>query len=106
MVWCIKCYSINGWVLCNGSNNTPDLRNRFTVGAGNGSGAGNGTGGADNGGSLLLLQLHKCHLTLTVMDPTQLLVLVTTVIVTSTQQNDGNGGYRWWKGGDNDCGSW
>ena len=23
-----------GWVLCNGSNNTPDLRNRFVVGAG------------------------------------------------------------------------
>lgn len=24
-----------GWVLCNGSNNTPDLRNRFIIGAGN-----------------------------------------------------------------------
>lgn len=24
-----------GWVLCNGENNTPDLRNRFIVGAGN-----------------------------------------------------------------------
>jgi len=24
----------NGWVLCNGSNSTPDLRNRFVVGAG------------------------------------------------------------------------
>ena len=24
----------NGWVLCNGSNGTPDLRNRFVVGAG------------------------------------------------------------------------
>ena len=24
-----------GWLLCNGSNNTPDLRNRFIVGAGN-----------------------------------------------------------------------
>ena len=23
-----------GWLLCNGSNNTPDLRNRFIVGAG------------------------------------------------------------------------
>ena len=23
-----------GWVLCNGENNTPDLRNRFVVGAG------------------------------------------------------------------------
>ena len=26
-----------GYVLCNGSNNTPDLRNRFVVGAGSGS---------------------------------------------------------------------
>lgn len=25
----------SGWVLCNGSNGTPDLRNRFVVGAGN-----------------------------------------------------------------------
>lgn len=24
----------SGWVLCNGSNNTPDLRNRFVIGAG------------------------------------------------------------------------
>ena len=24
----------NGWVLCDGNNNTPDLRNRFIVGAG------------------------------------------------------------------------
>lgn len=27
----------SGYVLCNGSNNTPDLRNRFVVGAGTGS---------------------------------------------------------------------
>ncbi len=24
----------NGWTLCNGQNNTPDLKNRFIVGAG------------------------------------------------------------------------
>ena len=29
-----------GWVLCNGENNTPDLRNRFIVGAGDEYGAG------------------------------------------------------------------
>jgi microcystin-dependent protein len=34
-----------GWVLCNGQNNTPDLRNRFVVGAGN-SYALNATGGS------------------------------------------------------------
>ena len=36
-----------GWVLCNGSNSTPDLRNRFVVGAGS-SYAVNATGGADS----------------------------------------------------------
>jgi microcystin-dependent protein len=34
----------NGWVLCNGQNGTPDLRDRFIVGAGGGYGAG-ATGG-------------------------------------------------------------
>ena len=36
----------SGWVLCNGSNSTPDLRNRFVVGAGS-SYAVNATGGTD-----------------------------------------------------------
>ena len=37
----------SGWVLCNGSNSTPDLRNRFVVGAGSGYSVGN-TGGASS----------------------------------------------------------
>jgi microcystin-dependent protein len=36
----------SGWVLCNGSNSTPDLRNRFVVGAGS-TYAVNDTGGTD-----------------------------------------------------------
>lgn len=36
----------SGWVLCNGSNGTPDLRNRFVVGAGSTYSPGN-TGGLD-----------------------------------------------------------
>ena len=36
----------SGWALCNGNNGTPDLRNRFIVGAGSSYGVGN-TGGAD-----------------------------------------------------------
>lgn len=36
----------SGWVLCNGSNSTPDLRNRFVVGAGD-SYAVNATGGTE-----------------------------------------------------------
>jgi microcystin-dependent protein len=36
MLWSGSTGSIpSGWVLCNGSNSTPDLRNRFVVGAGN-----------------------------------------------------------------------
>lgn len=37
----------SGWVLCNGSNSTPDLRNRFVVGAGS-TYAVNATGGTDS----------------------------------------------------------
>lgn len=38
-----------GWVLCDGNNSTPDLRNRFIVGAGTGSSYAVGaTGGADS----------------------------------------------------------
>jgi len=36
-----------GWALCNGSNGTPDLRNRFVVGAGSTYAVG-ATGGADS----------------------------------------------------------
>lgn len=37
----------SGWVLCNGSNSTPDLRDRFVVGAGSSYGV-NATGGANS----------------------------------------------------------
>ena len=37
----------NGWLLCNGTNGTPDLRNRFVVGAGS-TYAVNATGGSAN----------------------------------------------------------
>lgn len=37
----------NGWLLCDGNNNTPDLRNRFIVGAGSNYNVGN-TGGSDS----------------------------------------------------------
>lgn len=36
-----------GWLLCDGTNNTPDLRNRFIVGAGSSYSIGN-TGGSDS----------------------------------------------------------
>jgi len=37
----------SGWALCDGSNGTPDLRNRFVVGSGTGYATGN-TGGSDS----------------------------------------------------------
>jgi hypothetical protein len=37
----------SGWVICNGSNETPDLRDKFIVGAGNNYSVGD-TGGADS----------------------------------------------------------
>lgn len=37
----------SGWLLCDGSNGTPDLRNRFIVGAGSNYSVGN-TGGSDS----------------------------------------------------------
>jgi len=37
----------SGWALCNGTNGTPDLRNRFIVGAGNNYAVDNSGGSAD-----------------------------------------------------------
>lgn len=48
LLWSGSVASIpGGWALCNGSNGTPDLRNRFVVGAGSTYSVGN-TGGADS----------------------------------------------------------
>jgi len=37
----------SGWALCNGSNGTPDMRNRFVIGGGSTYTAPNATGGAN-----------------------------------------------------------
>ena len=48
IIWSGSSASIpSGWVLCNGSNSTPDLRDRFVVGAGSTYSVG-GTGGSAN----------------------------------------------------------
>jgi hypothetical protein len=44
-----------GWAICNGSNSTPDLRNRFVVGAGSGY-AVDATGGSAN--AVLIAHSH------------------------------------------------
>lgn len=53
-----------GWVLCNGSNSTPDLRDRFVVGAGSSYAVG------DTGGSKDAIVVSHTHTaTSTVTDP-------------------------------------
>lgn len=48
MMWSGSIASIpSGWLLCDGTNGTPDLRDRFIVGAGDGYAVGD-TGGADS----------------------------------------------------------
>jgi hypothetical protein len=54
----------SGWVLCNGSNSTPDLRNRFIVGAGS-TYAVDATGGSADA----ILPTHTHTATSTVTDP-------------------------------------
>lgn len=63
MMWSGSIASIpSGWVLCNGSNSTPDLRDRFVVGAGSTYAVG-ATGGSAN--ATLVSHTH----TATVTDP-------------------------------------
>ncbi len=74
-----------GYVLCDGSSNTPDLRNRFVVGAGSGSNYNvNDTGGADS--VTLTVDQIPAH-THTYID--QYVVI--------------NNGYRPWPASNNDC---
>jgi hypothetical protein len=56
----------SGWVLCNGSNGTPDLRDRFVVGAGS-TYAVNATGGSAD--ATLPTHTHTATSTSTVTDP-------------------------------------
>jgi hypothetical protein len=63
LLWSGSVASIpSGWVLCNGSNGTPDLRDRFIVGAGS-TYAVNATGGSAN--AIVVSHTH----TATVTDP-------------------------------------
>lgn len=55
-----------GYVLCNGSNGTPDLRDRFVVGAGS-TYAVDGTGGSAN--AIVVSHNHTATSTSTVTDP-------------------------------------
>ena len=57
----------SGWLLCNGSNGTPDLRNSFILGAGNTYAVG-ATGGSTD--AIVVSHTHTATSTSTVTDPT------------------------------------
>jgi hypothetical protein len=56
----------SGWLLCNGSNGTPDLRNSFILGAGNTYAVG-ATGGSTD--AIVVSHTHTATSTSTVSDP-------------------------------------
>jgi hypothetical protein len=61
MIWSGSVGSIpSGWVLCNGSNSTPDLRDKFVIGAGS-TYAVNGTGGSAN--AIVVSHTHTATVT-------------------------------------------
>lgn len=61
MLWSGSIASIpSGWVLCNGSNGTPDLRDRFVVGAGSTYAVG-GTGGSAD--AIVVSHTHTASVT-------------------------------------------
>jgi hypothetical protein len=65
IIWSGSSASIpSGWVLCNGSNSTPDLRDRFVVGAGSTYAVG-ATGGSANA----IVVSHTHTGTTTITDP-------------------------------------
>ena len=57
----------SGWVLCDGTNSTPDLRNSFILGAGNSYSVGQTGGSAD---AIVVSHTHTATSTSTVTDPT------------------------------------
>jgi hypothetical protein len=67
MLWSGSIASIpSGWAICNGSNGTPDLRNRFVVGAGS-TYAVNATGGSAD--AIVVSHNHTASSSSSVTDP-------------------------------------
>jgi hypothetical protein len=82
IIWSGSAASIpSGWVLCNGSNSTPDLRDRFVVGAGSTYAVGD-TGGSANA----IVVSHTHTATSTVTDPGH------THLIPNTRAGSPNGG--------------
>jgi microcystin-dependent protein len=90
----------NGWVLCDGTNDTPDLRNRFIVGAGDIYNIGNVGGSAD---AVLVSHTHTGstdtstththgHSRISFTDPGTSNRFWTTLVGTNTNTNTGASG--------------
>lgn len=85
LLWSGSVASIpSGWYLCNGSNGTPDLRNKFVVGAGSTYSVG-GTGGSADA----IVVSHTHTATSSVSDPGH--NHTTTGSVVNTAYNSSNG---------------
>ena len=89
IIWSGSVASVpSGWYLCNGSNGTPDLRDRFVVGAGSTYAV------ADTGGSANAIVVSHTHTaTSTVTDPGH------THLIPNTRAGSPNGGAIYIAGG-------
>lgn len=95
MIWSGSVGSIpSGWVLCNGSNSTPDLRDKFVIGAGN-SYAVAATGGSAN--AVVVSHTHTATTSLT--DPGH-----THLAGVNSVTGPGNNGGGWFVGPNNGLG--
>ena len=85
-----------GFVLCDGSNSTPDLRDRFVVGAGSGYSPGNTGGTSSTTLSESQLPSHNHSASSSVSDPGHAHSYIDQYVVI-------NAGYRPWPANNNDC---
>ena len=85
-----------GFVLCDGNNSTPDLRDRFVVGAGSGYSPGNTGGNSSITLSESQLPSHNHSASSSVSDPGHAHSYIDQYVVI-------NNGYRPWPANNNDC---
>jgi hypothetical protein len=78
----------SGWLLCNGSNGTPDLRNSFILGAGNTYAV-----GATGGSTDAIVVSHTHTATSVVTDPGHIHTLPNTPYITTGGNQWSSGGY-------------
>jgi hypothetical protein len=88
MIWSGSIGSIpSGWVLCNGSNGAPDLRNRFIIGAGDAYSVAQTGGSAD-----AIVVSHTHTATSVVTDPGHTHTMTNASYVTAGTSTYSNGG--------------